>query len=333
MECHTVLVFIGLFIIPVFASSVKEELLNKLIGSQKDLLRVYEKYLDNTVAFKEFRGSLQQLHELNQDYNGRYQADIYSATSIGFKSIENYYRATDIIFRWCAFMSRQVNNLLSNGNTINEYFNIMLSTTKSAVKAVTEGHVLLELVRDDLTMMQNILRPIPSSLSNELDQYKNKYAEGWNDPRTKRALDCAQQSVENFVVALPNFIINIVYLIPSDARAKIRGMCQRQKQENRRQKRQNQDDANIEIVKEFYTALIKGVQKVQDSGKKVQEELKAEITKVNELLGDFDVVELLGEEIGSFCEDELQDLLKSVTDYMDRHSHVDESASEFYTQR
>uniref|UniRef100_A0A8D8UZT4 Uncharacterized protein n=1 Tax=Cacopsylla melanoneura TaxID=428564 RepID=A0A8D8UZT4_9HEMI len=105
MECHTVLVFIGLFIIPVFASSVKEEVLNKLIDSQKDLLRVYEKYLDNTVAFKEFRGSLQLLHELNHDYNGRYQADIYSATNIGFKSIENYYRATDIIFRWCAFMS------------------------------------------------------------------------------------------------------------------------------------------------------------------------------------------------------------------------------------
>uniref|UniRef100_A0A8D8ZNI5 Uncharacterized protein n=1 Tax=Cacopsylla melanoneura TaxID=428564 RepID=A0A8D8ZNI5_9HEMI len=284
MECHTVLVFIGLFIIPVFASSVKEELLNKLIGSQKDLLRVYEKYLDNTVAFKEFRGSLQQLHELNQDYNGRYQADIYSATSIGFKSIENYYRATDIIFRWCAFMSNLVNNLLSNGNTINEYFNIMLSTTKSAVKAVTEGHVLLELVRDDLTMMQNILRPVPSYLNYEFDQYKK-----WQDHarRCKTIRKMESQRKNQFYIVFQNQFIS----------------------------------------------LTNSVQKIQDSGKKVQEELVAEITKVNELLGQFDVVELLGEEIGSFCEDELQDLLKSVTDYMDRHSHVDESASEFYTQR
>uniref|UniRef100_A0A8D8ZQG4 Uncharacterized protein n=1 Tax=Cacopsylla melanoneura TaxID=428564 RepID=A0A8D8ZQG4_9HEMI len=299
MECHTVLVFIGLFIIPVFASSVKEELLNKLIGSQKDLLRVYEKYLDNTVAFKEFRGSLQQLHELNQDYNGRYQADIYSATSIGFKSIENYYRATDIIFRWCAFMSNLVNNLLSNGNTINEYFNIMLSTTKSAVKAVTEGHVLLELVRDDLTMMQNILRPVPSYLNYEFDQYKK-----WQDhARKKRCLD------------------GLINLIIGSPKKRIRKM---------ESQRKNQFYI---VFQNQFISLTNSVQKIQDSGKKVQEELVAEITKVNELLGQFDVVELLGEEIGSFCEDELQDLLKSVTDYMDRHSHVDESASEFYTQR
>uniref|UniRef100_A0A8D8MAF0 Uncharacterized protein n=1 Tax=Cacopsylla melanoneura TaxID=428564 RepID=A0A8D8MAF0_9HEMI len=294
MECHTVLVFIGLFIIPVIASSEEEELLNKLnnlIGTQKDLLRTYVKHLDNAVSFKELRGSLQLLDKLAQDYNGKCRADIYNATSIGYKCTDNYYRATDKIFRWCALMAKLLKYLLKNEKTIDQNYILMLNTTNRAVKAVTEAHALLELVRDDLTMMQNILRPVPSYLNYEFDQYKK-----WQDhARKKRCLD------------------GLINLIIGSPKKRIRKM---------ESQRKNQFYI---VFQNQFISLTNSVQKIQDSGKKVQEELVAEITKVNELLGQFDVVELLGDEIGSFCEDDLKDLLKSVTDYMDRHSNVDET--------
>ncbi|KAL1455329.1 hypothetical protein WDU94_009432 [Cyamophila willieti] len=316
MERHTVLVFLALAIIPVLASEkqvVQEDDLRDIVQKQNGMLIEYNKNLDEAVPFKELRASLKALDILAQDYNGKCRADIYNATSMGYQATDNYFRATDKIFRWCALTNRLTTYILDNNPTKNQTFKAVMTTTREGLNMMKESIDILEKVRDQLTSMQSILRPIPRDLTNEITQMREDYEQRKIHKRILEialaAIGAAVTLVLGFIAGPVGFALGIAgtLALAGIPAAVIEGH------------QIPSEDEKMRITEAYYGALIKAVQEASGNVTAVKEKLHVEITKVQQLYGDVQGATEIGDIIGELMKEDLQNLLKSVNDYMKRH--------------
>uniref|UniRef100_A0A8D9E797 Hemolysin E n=2 Tax=Cacopsylla melanoneura TaxID=428564 RepID=A0A8D9E797_9HEMI len=316
MERHTVLVFLLVAIISVIASAkqvVDEGDLRDIVQKQNGMLIEYNKNLDQAVPFKELRASLKALDGLAQDYNGKCRADIYNATTMGYKATDNYFRATDKIFRWCSLTNRLTTYILDNDPPKNKVFKAMMTSTKEGLNLMKESLDILEDVRDQLTTMQSILRPIPRDLTNEITQMREDY-----EARKvqKRILEIALAAIGAAVTLILGFVAGPVgFALGLAGTLALAGIPAAVIEGHQIPT----EDEKMRITEAYYGQLIQAVRDASGNVTAVKEKLHTEITKVQELYGEVQGATEIGEIFGELMKDDLQTLLKSVNEYMKRH--------------
>uniref|UniRef100_A0A8D8UJ26 Uncharacterized protein n=2 Tax=Cacopsylla melanoneura TaxID=428564 RepID=A0A8D8UJ26_9HEMI len=152
-----------------------EGVFTQIVTKQNNMLIQYNEYLDKVVPFKAVRASLTALDVFSTDYNGDCRKDIYDATSKGYRVLDNYYKATNIIFRWCALTDKLATFIGKHNLTQNKSLDIMIRTAEKELQAMTESLDILSTTRDDLSIMTYILQQIPSKIRREVHIMRNQY--------------------------------------------------------------------------------------------------------------------------------------------------------------
>uniref|UniRef100_A0A8D8T254 Uncharacterized protein n=1 Tax=Cacopsylla melanoneura TaxID=428564 RepID=A0A8D8T254_9HEMI len=158
---------------------------SKLVNATKRVFESYIIQIDEAIPFKQLRESLKLMDEMAQDYNGTCRKDIYKASRLGYTATDNFFKATDKIFRWCALTNDLVNIILNQNITFSEKSSVVLNITNEGIKTIEDSLKILETtVVPELITMHEILLPLPVNLKTELTnaktEFERKKANDWS---------------------------------------------------------------------------------------------------------------------------------------------------------
>lgn len=141
------------------------------------VLLKYDRELDRMVPFREIREAIQGLDIMARNYTGSSIQAINSASSLGYRATDNYFRGTDKIVRWCASASRVFKYILKNHRDIPDA-KIQRSIKRSlnkGLEALRDSIKTLETVVRQLSEMERTLRPVPDNLNKELKHLQQEH--------------------------------------------------------------------------------------------------------------------------------------------------------------
>lgn len=176
MQSGIVIVFcVGVAITSVNGDSVAD--IKDILKKTGGILIKYYKNWGNTVSFKELRASLNTLNAETHFYDGPTKDDIYLAIHLGYTAFENYHRAINAIFTWCAKANKIISNYcqdilnlrsdLINTDRNENVLKPMVKILENGEEILTKSDTLLERARDNLEHMQIALGRISYSLVHE----------------------------------------------------------------------------------------------------------------------------------------------------------------------
>ncbi|KAL1455327.1 hypothetical protein WDU94_009430 [Cyamophila willieti] len=170
MQRATLIVLLAGFVFG--ASNDSDNNLQEKVKTMNAVLKIYDEKLETVVPFKAIRSSIEGLDLMSIKYNGNCTTLIDQAGDSGHQAIDNYYRGTDFLVRWCASAKRVLGFVLTRHNKITEdqVQKAVGTTINKGFKAFNESLTTLNTVVNQLTNMQNKLEPIPVKLNLELKQ-------------------------------------------------------------------------------------------------------------------------------------------------------------------
>lgn len=164
-----VIFFVGIIL---SARAEESDPMLEILKMTNDVLVTYDQNLDKIVPFKQFRESIKGLEKMAENYNGRCINDINRAIHLGYQVTDEYFRATDKIFKWCVTGRTVFNYILNHKTTLSKDLmkRALSSTMTKGMESLNESINKLETIRDQLTELYSILQPMPRTLKNELER-------------------------------------------------------------------------------------------------------------------------------------------------------------------